>query len=238
MTNALEFPLDPINFLAWIDLTNARMKPVTELHGYADEPMDQINCEDDKDKDKKPEPKSDNLELKLLESRTIIVEGPVNDKMYRAVVARLLYLEQKDSGTEITVLVNSPGGSADGGFAIYDAMKFVSCPVRTICNGLCASAGVLIYLGGSKGRRFSLPNSRFLLHQPSTSAMGQASDMEITAQEILRTRRRYAEIVAKEIGSNMDKVQEDSNRDFWLSAEGALKYGLCDKIGVTRADVK
>lgn len=207
---------------------------MTELHAQAP----QLN-EDDKDKEKKPEPKSDNLELKLLESRTIIVEGPVNDKMYRAVVARLLYLEQKDPVAEITVFVNSPGGSADSGFGIYDAMKFLTCSVRTICNGLCASAGVLIYLGGSKGRRFSLPNSRFLLHQPSTSAMGQASDMEITAQEILRTRKRYAAIVANEIGlSTAEKVQIDSNRDFWLSAEEALKYGLCDKVAVTRADVK
>jgi ATP-dependent Clp protease protease subunit len=193
--------------------------------------------EGEEEKEKK-EPKSDNLELKLLDSRTIIVEGPVNDKMYRAVVARLLYLEQKDPKSEVTVFVNSPGGSADGGFGIYDAMKFVSCSVRTICNGLCASAGVLIYLGGTKGRRFSLPNSRFLLHQPSTTAMGQASDMEITAQEILRTRKRYAAIVAQEIGSSMDKVQSDSNRDFWLSAEEAVKYGLVDKVTTTRADVK
>lgn len=198
-----------------------------------------LEGEDDKDKkDKEKDNKSDNLELKLLESRTIIVEGPVNDKMYRAVVARLLYLEAKDPKSEITVLVNSPGGSADSGFGIYDAMKFVSCSVRTICNGLCASAGVLIYLGGSKGRRFSLPHSRFLLHQPSTSAMGQASDMEITAQEILRTRRRYAAIVAREINSDTDKVQADSNRDFWLSAEDAQKYGLVDKVAITRADVK
>ena len=195
--------------------------------------------EDDKDNKKEKDAKSDNLELKLLESRTIIVEGPVNDKMYRAVVARLLYLEMKDPKAEITVLVNSPGGSADSGFGIYDAMKFVSCSVRTICNGLCASAGVLIYLGGTKGRRFSLPNSRFLLHQPSTSAMGQASDMEITAQEILRTRKRYAVIVAHEIGlSSAEKVQVDSNRDFWLSAEDAQKYGLVDKVATTRADVK
>ncbi len=193
--------------------------------------------EDDKDKDKK-DSKSENLELKLLESRTIIVEGPVNDKMYRAVVARLLYLEMKDSKAEITVLVNSPGGSADSGFGIYDAMKFISCPVRTICNGLCASAGVLIFLGGTRGRRFSLPHSRFLLHQPSTTAMGQASDMEITAQEILRTRKRYAAIVAHEINTDADKVQADSNRDFWLSAEEAQKYGLIDRVAITRADVK
>jgi len=211
---------------------------VTELHGNQPSIAERDwRAEGEEEKEKK-EPKSENLELKLLESRTIIVEGPVNDKMYRAVVARLLYLEQKDPQSEITVFVNSPGGSADSGFGIYDAMKFVSCSVRTICNGLCASAGVLIYLGGTKGRRFTLPNSRFLLHQPSTSAMGQASDMEITAQEILRTRKRYAAIVAQEIGSNTEKVQNDSNRDFWLSAEDSVKYGLVDKITVTRADAK
>ncbi len=192
----------------------------------------------DAEEEKKGDVKSgENLELKLLESRTILVEGPVTDKMYRAVVARLLYLEQKDGKAEITVVVNSPGGSADSGFGIYDMMKFVSCPIRTICAGLCASAGVLIYLGGSKGKRYALPNCRFLLHQPSTQAFGQASDMEITAQEILRTRKKYAEIVAKEIGSNADKVQADSNRDFWLSADECKKYGLVDKVIVTRSEM-
>src|SRR5579862_4723100 len=112
----------------------------------------------------KGEPKgSENIELKLLESRTILVEGPVNDKMYHAVVARLLYLEQKDPKSDILVVINSPGGSADSGFGIYDTMRFVSCPVKVLCAGLCASAGVLIYLGGRKGKRFSLQNSRFLL---------------------------------------------------------------------------
>jgi len=186
----------------------------------------------------KGEPKgSENIELKLLESRTILVEGPVNDKMYHAVVARLMYLEQKDSKADILVVINSPGGSADSGFGIYDTMRFVSCPVKVLCAGLCASAGVLIYLGGRKGKRFTLPNSRFLLHQPSTTAMGQASDMEITAQEILRTRRRYAEIVAAEIGSNSDKVEQDSNRDFWLNAADAKKYGLVDKVIISRSEM-
>jgi len=190
------------------------------------------------EEEKKPvEPKSENLELKLLESRTILVEGPVTDKMYRAVVQRLLYLEQKDPKAEITVVVNSPGGSADSGFGIYDMMKFISCPIKAICAGLCASAAVLIFLGGAKGRRYMLPNSRFLLHQPSTQAFGQASDMEITAQEIIRTRRKYADIVAREIGSNTDKVEADSNRDFWLGAEACKKYGLVDKVIVSRSEI-
>ena len=196
-----------------------------------------VELADDEEEKPKAEPKqNDNLEFKLLEGRTILVVGPVMDKMYNGVSARLLFLEQKDPKAEITMIVNSPGGSADHGFAIYDLMKFVSCPIKVICAGLCASAAVLIYLGGTKGRRFMLPNSRFLLHQPSTSAMGQASDMEITAQEILKTRRKYAEIVALEIGSKSDKVEADSNRDFWLNAEACKKYGLVDKIVTTRAE--
>src|SRR5476651_1484399 len=106
------------------------------------------NDEEEEEKPKPETPKSENLELKLLESRTILVEGPVSDKMFHSVVARLLYLEQKDAKAEITVFVNSPGGSADSGFGIYDAMKFISCPIRTICTGLCASAAVVIFLGG------------------------------------------------------------------------------------------
>jgi ATP-dependent Clp protease protease subunit len=196
-------------------------------------------CNDEEnDEGKEKEPKSsESLELKLLESRTILVEGPVTDKMYRAVVARLLYLEQKDPKAPITLFVNSPGGSADGGFAIYDTMRFISNPTRCVCAGWCASAAVLIYLGAGKGQRFALPNSRFLLHQPSTATTGYASDMEITAKEILRTRQRYGEIVANEIGSTPEKVQSDSNRDFWLNAEEALKYGLVDKIIHSRTEI-
>jgi len=192
--------------------------------------------EEEKPKDPKGG-SSEGIEVKLLESRTILVEGPVSDKMYRAIVARLLFLETKDPKAGITVMVNSPGGSADSGFGIYDVMRFISCPITSVCAGLCASAAVLIYLGGAKGRRFMTPNSRFLLHQPSTQAVGQASDMEITANEIIRTRKKYAEIVAKEINSTREKVESDSNRDFWLGAEESKKYGLVDKIIVSRSEM-
>ncbi|HEY3322372.1 MAG TPA: ATP-dependent Clp protease proteolytic subunit [Planctomycetota bacterium] len=197
-----------------------------------------LNNEDEKPKPP-PEGKggSEAIEVKLLESRTILVEGPVTDKMYRAIVARLLFLESKDPKAGITMVVNSPGGSADSGFGIYDVMKFVSCPITVLCAGLCASAAVLIFLGGAKGKRFMLPNSRFLLHQPSTQAFGQASDMEITANEILRTRKRYAEVVAHEIGSTSEKVESDSNRDFWLNADQSKKYGLVDKIIIERSEM-
>ncbi len=189
------------------------------------------------DEKKKDKDKSEGIENKLLESRTILVEGPVTDKMYRSVSSRLLYLEHEDPEAEITIIVNSPGGSADSGFGIYDLLRFVKCPIRSLCAGMCASAAVLIYLGGDKGKRFCLPNSRFLLHQPSTQAWGQASDMEITANEILRTRKRYAEIVAESTGSNADKVMEDSNRDFWLDAPESKKYGLVDNVIIQRSEM-
>ena len=178
---------------------------------------------------------SDNLANRLLEARTVLVNGPVTDKMYEYVETRLLVLEHKDPNAEILVIVNSPGGSADTGFGLYDTMKFITCPIKTLCTGLCASAGVLIFLGGDKGKRYSLPHSRFLLHQPSTQAQGQASDMEITANEILRTRKKYAEVVAHEIGSTADKIVADSNRDFWLTADEAMKYKLVDKVVVERS---
>jgi ATP-dependent Clp protease protease subunit len=188
------------------------------------------------DEERKGKP-SDNLDIKLLESRTILIEGTVTDKMHRAVCSRLVYLEHKDPEAEILVIINSPGGSADSGFGIYDLLKFVKCPIKILCAGICASAAVLMYLGGDKGKRYCLPHSRFLIHQPSTAAFGQASDMEITAREILRTRKRYAEAVAKEIGSDTEKVMEDSNRDFWLDAKEAKEYGLIDKVVVSREEM-
>lgn len=193
---------------------------------------------EEEEKPAKAEPKQDNVGLKLLENRVILVTGPVNDKMHESVNARLLFLQQKDPAAEITVYVNSPGGSADSGMGIYDMMKFVGNPIRTICNGLCASAAVLIYLGSTKGRRFTLQNSRFLLHQPSTQAFGQASDMEITAMEILKTRKKYARIIAEECSLNADKVEGDCNRDFWLGGEDAVKYGLANKLVKSLSEVQ
>lgn len=180
---------------------------------------------------------SEAIEAQLLESRTILVEGPVTDRMFRHVSSRLLYLEHKDPKAEVWMVVNSPGGGADTGFGIYDLMGFVSCPIRTLCAGLCASAAILIFLGGRKGWRYALPNARFLLHQPSTTTYGPASDMEITAKEILRLRQRYAEVVAQEIGAAAEKIIQSSNRDFWLNAEESLKFGLVDKIVPSRQDL-
>jgi ATP-dependent Clp protease protease subunit len=177
------------------------------------------------------------LENKLLKHRTILVSDQVNRDLVEKVVAKILLLEAEDPKKMITVYVNSPGGDADSGFAIYDAMKFVSCPVRTVCAGLCASAGVVIFLGGDKGERFSFPNARFLLHQPSTGTQGQASDIEITAKEIVKMRDRYNQIVSKETGITVKQIAKDANRDFWLSAEEAEKYGLLDRIIATRSEI-
>ena len=173
----------------------------------------------------------------LMKSRTLIAGRQVTDQMAQDIITRLLILEQEDPKAPVTVYINSPGGSADSGFAIYDMMKMIRCPVQTVAVGLCASAGVTIFMGGSKGKKFALPYARFLLHQPSTGAYGQASDLEITAKEILRIREVYAEIIQKEMGIDKEKLLEDANRDFWLGAEGAKKYGLVDKIITSRSEL-
>ncbi|MBN2492216.1 MAG: ATP-dependent Clp protease proteolytic subunit [Planctomycetes bacterium] len=173
----------------------------------------------------------------LMKSRTIVASRQVSDRMAQDLITRLLLLEQDDGKAPITVYINSPGGSADSGFAIYDTMKIVSCPIRTVVVGLCASAGVILFMGGDKGQKYATPYSRFLLHQPSTGIVGPASDLEITAREILRIREIYAEIIQKEMGVDKEKLLADANRDFWLGAQDAKKYGLVDKIIASRSEL-
>jgi ATP-dependent Clp protease protease subunit len=170
----------------------------------------------------------------LMRQRTIIVAKPVDRTLMERVTSSLLVLDGRSPQKLITLFVNSPGGDADSGFAIYDAMRFVKAPLRTICSGLAASAAVPIFLGGRKGMRFCWPNSRVLLHQPSMQTMGAASDIEITSREIERVREKYNKIVEEETGRAMTKVRTDTNRDFWLTAAEAVEYGLVDRI-VTRA---
>lgn len=177
------------------------------------------------------------LSRALLESRTILVGREITDRLAQDVVARLLLLEQQDPQGRITVFLNSPGGSADGGFAMYDVMKLVRCPIRTVAVGLCASAAVTVFMGGDRGERLALPHARFLLHQPSAGAYGQASDLEITAKEILRIRELYAEVIQEETGIPKDKILADANRDFWLSAPRAQEYGLVDRLVRTRDEL-
>jgi ATP-dependent Clp protease protease subunit len=146
-------------------------------------------------------------------------------------------LEKDNAEKPITVIINSPGGSADSGFGIYDMLRFVKPPIITLTAGLCASAAVILFLAGDKERRFALPNARFLIHQPSTSAVGPAADLEITANEILKMRDQFNVIISAETGQDLKRVNADSNRDFWLSAEEAVKYGLVHKIVKSRDEI-
>ncbi|MBP5232507.1 MAG: ATP-dependent Clp protease proteolytic subunit [Planctomycetes bacterium] len=188
-----------------------------------------LDC-DDGCKDKKEDKKDEGFGKELLNARAIIISEEVSEELAQKVYAQLLVLNQRSKELPIYVYVNSPGGDADSGFGIYDMMRFVDAPVVTIAAGLCASAGVTIFLGADKGRNYALANARFLLHQPSTGVQGTASDMEITAEEINKTRERYNQIVADVTGKSLDTLRKDADRDFWMSAEEAVRYGLVSKI--------
>jgi ATP-dependent Clp protease, protease subunit len=174
---------------------------------------------------------------KLLEARTLIIAEEVSDAMYRKVATMLTLLERKDPKAPITAMINSPGGSADSGFAIYDLFRFSSCPIITVANGVVASAAVCIFLGGAEGKRVTMANARFLLHQPSTATRGQASDIDITAREISKLRRQYNELVSACTGRAVAVVEKDSDRDFWLTAQEAVDYKLANRIVHKRTDL-
>ena len=177
------------------------------------------------------------IDKELLESRTIIISQGIDSQLARNIYSRLILLEKDNAEKPINIIVNSPGGSADSGFGIFDMLRFVKPPVVTLTAGLCASAAVIIFLAGEKDKRFALPNSRFLIHQPSTSAVGPAADLEITAKEILKMRDQFNIIIARETGRDLKKVTTDTNRDFWLSAKEAVDYGLVSKIVKTRDEI-
>jgi len=193
--------------------------------------------DDDDDREDSDRPASQLLERHLLDARTLMLAGPVTDKMAKECATRMLVMEARDPKAAVTVFINSPGGSADSGFAIYDMLRFVAPPIRTVVNGLCASAGILIHLAGDKGMRFALPESRFMIHQPSTAGQGTASDLDITAKEVLKLRERYNRIIAEAAGVDPEKVVADAQRDFWLNSVEALEYGLIDRIIERRADL-
>lgn len=176
-------------------------------------------------------------EKALFESRTVLISGPVDDKMLKEATMRCFAMEQKDAKKPITVLINSPGGSADAGFAIYDMLRFIKPPVVTVVNGLCASAGILIHLAADKKRRYCMSESRFMIHQPSTMGRGTASDLDITAKEIIKLRDRYNRIIAEQCNKTLEQVTESARRDFWLDAPQALEYGLVCKIATKRDDL-
>lgn len=171
---------------------------------------------------------------KLLEERIIFITGEINDALANTVVAQLLYLEAKDSTKDIDVYINSPGGSVTAGLAIYDTMNFIKCGVSTICIGMAASMAAFLLSSGEKGKRFALPSSEIMIHQPLGGAQGQASDIKIQAEHILSLKKRLNEILAKNTGKPYEQIEIDTDRDNYLTAEEALSYGLIDRIFVKR----
>jgi len=167
---------------------------------------------------------------RLLKERIIFLVGGVNDAVASLVCAQLLYMEAENPSKEISFYINSPGGYVTSGLAIYDTMQYIRCPVATICIGQAASMGALLLAGGAEGRRFSLPNSRIMIHQPSGGAQGQAADIEIQAQEILRMRQRLNEIFHRHTGQAMDVIEKAVERDKFMSPEEAKAFGLIDQV--------
>jgi len=167
---------------------------------------------------------------RLLEERIIFLAGPVTDMNANVVIAQMLYLASKDSKRDIKLYINSPGGSVTAGLAIYDTMQFIKCPVSTICIGLTASMAAVILAAGTKGKRFSLPNAEILLHQVAGGMQGQATDIEITAKQILHMKEKLNKIISSHTGQPLSKVEKDTDRDFYLTAEEAKKYGLIDEV--------
>lgn len=171
---------------------------------------------------------------RLLEDRIIFLSGEINDAMANTVVAQLIYLEAKDMNKDISLYINSPGGSVSAGMAIYDTIQYIHCDVSTICIGLAASMGAFLLSSGAKGKRFALPNSEIMIHQPLGGASGQATDVMIRAKLLQDTKERLTKILAQNTGQDYEKVYQDTDRDNFMTAEEALKYGLIDKIYYSR----
>ena len=167
---------------------------------------------------------------RLLEDRVIFLTGEINDAVADTVVAQLIFLEAKDPNKDICLYINSPGGSVTAGLAIYDTMNYIKCDVSTICIGLAASMGAFLLSSGAKGKRYALPNSEIMIHQPLGGAQGQASDIKIQAEHILKTKQRLNSILAFNSGKPIEQVEKDTDRDNYLSAQEAKEYGLIDEI--------
>ena len=172
---------------------------------------------------------------RLLRERVIFLVGPVNDQTANLIVAQLLFLESENPDKDISLYINSPGGSVSAGMAIFDTMQFIKPDVSTLCTGMAASMGAFLLAAGAKGKRFSLPNSRIMIHQPLGGAQGQASDIEIQAREILYLRERLNGILADKTGRSVEQISKDTDRDNFMSADAAVEYGLIDKVLATRA---
>ncbi|MCI8557232.1 MAG: ATP-dependent Clp endopeptidase proteolytic subunit ClpP [Lachnospiraceae bacterium] len=171
---------------------------------------------------------------RLLKDRIIILGEEVNDVTASLVTAQLLFLESEDPGKDINLYINSPGGSVTAGMAIYDTMQYIKCDVSTICMGMAASMGAFLLAGGTKGKRMALPNAEIMIHQPSGGAKGQATDIKIVADHILRTKKKLNEILAANTGQPLEVIEVDTERDNYMSAEEAMKYGLIDSVIANR----
>jgi len=204
--------------------------------GRLDDEDDEDDDEEKKDEDKISRESVLMLDL-LRKERTIIISEQVTPKLTQRIISQLLWLDSA-SEAPIKVYINTPGGSADDGFALYDMIRFIKAPVFNICVGLNASAGTLILLGAPKERRLALPNARIMIHQPSGGGRGRASDIEITAEEILKLRQRANEIIAAETGRSVEQVEKDTDRDYWLSATRAKEYGLVSRIIRTLREIQ
>ncbi len=173
---------------------------------------------------------------RLLRERVIFLVGPVMDQTANLVVAQMLFLESENPDKDISFYINSPGGSVSAGLAMYDTMQFIKPDISTLCMGIAASMGAFLLAAGAKGKRYALPNSRIMIHQPSGGAQGQASDIEIQAREILYLRERLNGILAEKTGQPVDRIAKDTDRDNFMSAEDAVSYGLIDKVLANRSD--
>jgi ATP-dependent Clp protease protease subunit len=170
-------------------------------------------------------------------TRSVLIYGPIEPKLTRDVVTQLLMLDAVSPSKAIKVFVNSPGGLADDGFAIYDVMRYVRAPVYTICSGMAASAATIVLLGAARGRRLITPHARVMLHQPSTALRGTAADIAVNAKELLRLRKKSTELYARETGRSTEQVEKDLTRDYWMNAEEAVAYRIVDRIVTTADDV-
>lgn len=167
---------------------------------------------------------------RLLRERVVFLVGPVNDQTANLVVAQLLFLESENPDKDISLYINSPGGSVSAGMSIFDTMQFIKPDVSTLCMGMAASMGAFLLAAGAKGKRFALPNSKIMIHQPLGGAQGQATDIEIHAREILKTREQLNRILAERTGQSLEKIQADTERDYFMSAPDAQAYGLIDRV--------
>lgn len=174
------------------------------------------------------------LYSRLLEDRIIFLSGEIDDNVANSIVAQLIYLEGKDPTKDISVYINSPGGSVTAGMAIFDTMNYIKCDVSTICVGLAASMGAFLLAAGTKGKRYALPNSEIMIHQPLGGASGQASDIAIHAEQILKTKAKLNKILSENTGKPLEQVEKDTDRDNFMSAEEAKTYGIVDKIFYAR----